>query len=45
MSWQTDYRSKLTTPARALAPLPGDAMLYLSGNAATPRVLCEAPLR
>ncbi|MCB9684877.1 MAG: acetyl-CoA hydrolase/transferase family protein [Alphaproteobacteria bacterium] len=45
MSWQTDYRSKLTTPERALEPLPGDAMIYLSGNAATPRTLCAALAR
>lgn len=38
-TWRTTYRSKLTTPERAIAELPGDARVYVAGNAATPRVL------
>ena len=41
MPWRDAYRSKLTTPERALASLrPGDTV-YLGGNAATPRLLAE----
>lgn len=43
--WQTTWRQKLTTPDRALADLPGDANLYISGNAATPRALGAALVR
>lgn len=43
--WQTDYRSKLRTPDQALADLPGDANVYISGNAATPRALGMALVR
>lgn len=42
MPWRDAYRSKLTTPERALAGLrPGDT-IYMGGNAATPRVLADA---
>lgn len=41
-TWQTAYRSKLVSAADAIAPLPGDARVYISGNAATPRVLGRA---
>jgi acyl-CoA hydrolase len=41
-TWTTAYRSKLTTASSALASLPGDARVYLAGNAATPRALCRA---
>jgi 4-hydroxybutyrate CoA-transferase len=40
--WQDRYRSKLTSPARAVACVtPGDSV-YLGGNAGTPRVLADA---
>ncbi|MEQ1500876.1 MAG: acetyl-CoA hydrolase/transferase C-terminal domain-containing protein [Myxococcota bacterium] len=42
MSWQIPYRSKLMTADAAVASIPDDARVYLSGNAATPRALCAA---
>lgn len=42
MPWNDDYRSKLCTPAQAVAHVrPGDHV-YLGGNAATPRILADA---
>jgi acyl-CoA hydrolase len=40
--WQTAYRSKLTSAARALDVVPEDGRIYVAGNAATPRALCAA---
>lgn len=45
MTWRDDYRAKLTTPERAVAPIAGDGVVYLSGNAATPRALAAALAR
>ncbi len=45
MSWKDEYRSKLATAEQAIAPIPGDAVVYLSGNAATPKALCAALAR
>ncbi|MCB9777199.1 MAG: 4-hydroxybutyrate CoA-transferase [Alphaproteobacteria bacterium] len=41
-AWRDDYRARLCTPAQAVADLgPGD-VVYMGGNAATPRVLAAA---
>jgi 4-hydroxybutyrate CoA-transferase len=45
MSTWDVYRSKLRTPEQALADVPGDARVYISGNAACPRVLAGALAR
>lgn len=45
MAWIDQYRSRLTTPEAAIGQLAGDAMVYLGGNAATPRVLARALAR
>jgi 4-hydroxybutyrate CoA-transferase len=39
------YRSKLRTPEQAVENIPGDARVYISGNAASPRVLAAALTR
>lgn len=42
MAWQDTYRDRLTTPEGAVAGIdPGD-VVYMGGNAATPRVLANA---
>ena len=40
--WQDDYRAKLRTPAEAVAHLHAGEVVYLGGNAATPRILARA---
>lgn len=42
MSWQTAYRSRLTTAEKAFSTIAPDARVYVSGNAATPRHLMNA---
>lgn len=42
MGWIEQYRGRVTTAESAIARLPGDAVVYLGGNAATPRVLARA---
>ncbi len=45
MAWIDQYRSRLTTPEAAIGQLAGDAVVFLGGNAATPRVLAKALAR
>jgi 4-hydroxybutyrate CoA-transferase len=40
--WQNTYRSKLTTPEGAVASVGRGEVVYMGGNAATPRVLARA---
>ena len=42
MVWQDEYRSKLCTPEQAVADLRPGQVIYMGGNAATPRVLACA---
>lgn len=42
MRWMDDYRSKLCTPERAVADLEPGQVVYMGGNAATPRILARA---
>jgi 4-hydroxybutyrate CoA-transferase len=42
VAWIDQYRSRTTTAESAVATLPGDSVVYLGGNAATPRVLAKA---
>jgi acyl-CoA hydrolase len=42
MSWRDAYRSRLTTADAAVASLRPGARVYISGNAATPRLLAGA---
>jgi len=41
-TWLNDYRAKLTTPDDAVAAIQPGEVVYLGGNAATPRVLARA---
>ena len=43
--WQDLYRSKLVTAEQAVAPIRAGEVVYLGGNAATPRVLADALAR
>jgi 4-hydroxybutyrate CoA-transferase len=45
VAWIDQYRSRLTTPEAAIGQLAGDAVVFLGGNAATPRVLAKALAR
>jgi acyl-CoA hydrolase len=45
VSWIEAYRSKLVTAEVAVAAIPGQAVVFLGGNAATPRVLAGALAR
>lgn len=42
MTWQDDYRSKLTTAHQAVSDIERGARIYLGGNSATPRALTAA---
>ena len=42
MSWQTDYRAKLCTPAEAVARIESGQRVYYGGNAAIPQTLVRA---
>lgn len=42
MPWVTDYRAKLTTADRAMESIGPGAVVYVGGNAATPRTLAAA---
>jgi acyl-CoA hydrolase len=42
MSWQEDYRAKLTTACRAVAAVESGDRVFYGGNAANPRVLIQA---
>jgi acyl-CoA hydrolase len=43
--WLADYRAKLTTAEKSVVPIEPTDVVYLGGNAATPRVLAEALAR
>jgi len=45
MSWQEDYRRKLTTADEALRCIESDSRVYVHANAAFPQVLLEALAR
>ena len=42
MPWITEYRSKLTSAERAVGSIAPGAVVYVGGNAATPRALAAA---
>ncbi len=42
LSWQDQYRSKLTSAKRAVEAVKSGEVVYLGGNAATPRALADA---
>ena len=42
MSWQTDYRAKLCTPAEAVSRIESGQRVYYGGNAAIPQTLVRA---
>jgi acyl-CoA hydrolase len=42
MPWLSDYRAKLTSAEEAVAAIPPGAVVYVGGNAGTPRVLAKA---
>jgi len=41
-SWREEYRAKLTSAERAVAPVEPGEVVYVGGNAATPRHLARA---
>jgi len=42
VSWQTDYRAKLCTPAEAVSRIESGQRVYYGGNAAIPQTLVRA---